>query len=130
MIQMSNHNILVIGNGFDLYHNLKTKYIDFVNYTINIKAPKGTKKIRGMCQNNTFIRCFQKLSGVNKNWIDCEKEIENIILMIKKVVDNENVFLKYPKNQYIQKHNTILNSGEFEKLTLMSKFIEASNEKT
>lgn len=29
------HNILVIGNGFDLAHGLKTRYIDFIDYVRN-----------------------------------------------------------------------------------------------
>ena len=41
---MSVYNILVIGNGFDLYHGLKTKYTDFVDYARNITKDIGTKK--------------------------------------------------------------------------------------
>ena len=28
-------NVLVIGNGFDLYHCLPTRYIDFINVVID-----------------------------------------------------------------------------------------------
>lgn len=28
-------NILIIGNGFDLYHGLPTKYIDFLSFAKN-----------------------------------------------------------------------------------------------
>ena len=30
-----NTNILIIGNGFDLYHDLPTKYIDFLSFAKN-----------------------------------------------------------------------------------------------
>lgn len=42
---MGRHKILVIGNGFDLYHGLKTNYIDFVRFSEKIidSGGKGTK---------------------------------------------------------------------------------------
>ena len=33
MANTKENNILVIGNGFDLYHGLATRYIDFVDAT-------------------------------------------------------------------------------------------------
>lgn len=64
-------NILVIGNGFDLYHNLQTGYTDFVEYTV--KNEIGVQ--------NGFIRFFQKqLNGSDEiKWIDCESEIARIV---------------------------------------------------
>ena len=91
---MNSHNILVIGNGFDLYHNLKTQYIDFVNYTRTIKKPDSTRRIRGICQENIFIRCFQKIAKENQHWIDCEKEIESIVFLIKKIIKQHTYTLK------------------------------------
>ena len=36
-IDMICKNILVLGNGFDLHHNLKTKYSDFIQFMRDLK---------------------------------------------------------------------------------------------
>ena len=75
---MSNANILVIGNGFDLYHGLRTNYIDFVRFSKELsKTDKGTKG-RKWVISNSFIRCFINVVSENQNWIDCEKEIVSV----------------------------------------------------
>ena len=68
-------NILVIGNGFDIYHGLPTKYIDFVNNT-EIKN-----------QDNMFIKYFQKVAKENQTWIDCEQEIKRVVKTIFDVLE-------------------------------------------
>lgn len=73
------NNILVIGNGFDLHHNLKTKHFDFVEFTNNsIDMADIPDEIKNKCQNNIFLKYFRKVCEVTRNWIDCEKEIENV----------------------------------------------------
>lgn len=124
---MNSHNILVIGNGFDLYHNLKTQYIDFVNYTRTIKKPDSTRRIRGICQENIFIRCFQKIAKENQHWIDCEKEIESIVFLIKKIINDRKVFSYSVDHYMILRDSTSLYSEEFEKLMLMNKLIKRCN---
>ena len=124
---MNSHNILVIGNGFDLYHNLKTQYIDFVNYTRTIKKPDSTRRIRGICQENIFIRCFQKIAKENQHWIDCEKEIESIVFLIKKIINDRKVFSYSVDHYMILRDSTSLYSEEFEKLMLMNKLIKGCN---
>lgn len=67
-------NILVIGNGFDIYHRLPTKYIDFVN----------NSEVQN--QDNMFIRYFQKVVKENQTWIDCEQEIKRVVKVIFEVL--------------------------------------------
>lgn len=68
-------NILVIGNGFDIYHGLPTKYIDFVN------NPEIKNK------DNIFIKYFQKVVNENQTWIDCEQEIKRVIKTVFDVLE-------------------------------------------
>ena len=51
-------NILVVGNGFDLAHNLPTKYIDFLNFTKLIECLKKHKE-----SNNLFVVEKSQLCG-------------------------------------------------------------------
>ncbi len=74
-------NILVIGNGFDLYHGLKTGYYDFVKYAEKTKYNE-----------NLFIKYFVKVINENDGWIDCEGEMEYLINLfqtfLKSLVQN------------------------------------------
>lgn len=79
-------NILVLGNGFDLYHGLKTKYYDFVQFVKN--PPSDTEeRARRICSQNIFLQYFIKVCEINDKWIDCEEEIEKVILVLQKAVD-------------------------------------------
>lgn len=80
-------NILVLGNGFDLYHGLKTKYYDFVQFVKN--PPMDTEhRIKQICDQNTFLQYFIKVCEINDNWIDCEEEIERVVLLVQKIINN------------------------------------------
>lgn len=77
---MSNLNILVTGNGFDLAHGMKTSYRNFVEYT----------KDNNIGADNGFIKYFQEkleASGdEERKWIDCEAEIAQVVKTFSKVV--------------------------------------------
>lgn len=82
-------NILVIGNGFDLAHNLKTTYKDFLEYCI-IKNNKrllmainyGTTFI-----DNIWLRHFiTKQQELGDTWIDLENEIFDVIQTVNKTI--------------------------------------------
>ena len=99
--------LLVIGNGFDLAHGLKTKYTDFLDAInkkagITIDAPKNTYEVQSFrkyqlsednaldCakRGNIWIGYFNKLRLNNQlngreDWIDFEKEIELVIKQIE-----------------------------------------------
>lgn len=71
------NRVLVIGNGFDLYHGLKTRYIDFVEST---KGKSGLK-------NNPFIKCFRLMADANDGWIDCEDTIRRIVELFDNILN-------------------------------------------
>lgn len=125
---MGNTNILVIGNGFDLYHELKTSYINFVRFCEELlKTEKGTKG-RNWVISNSFVNCFIKVASENQKWIDCEREIEKIVAMFLKIIYDRNVFDIVP--HYIEKNKTSLEPYEFDILRLMNRFCEKSNIQT
>ncbi|MCQ2744577.1 MAG: bacteriophage abortive infection AbiH family protein [bacterium] len=76
-------DILILGNGFDLAHGLKTRYVDFLNYCLD------NENIENVWLKH-FINKQQKLGD---KWIDLEEEIYNVIRTI-----NEN--LKSLTNNY------------------------------
>lgn len=120
-------SILVVGNGFDLYHDMETRYINFINFTRNAKEPDVIKIISDICKGNIFIRCFQQIANEEQQWIDCEKEIESIVNLVKKVIKDRKVFSDYPNHFSIVRDKTSLYPEEFEKLGLMNKLIKDSN---
>ncbi len=122
---MSDTNILVIGNGFDLYHELKTSYIDFVRFCEELLKTKKGIKGRNWAISNSFVNCFIKVVSENQKWIDCEREIEKIITMFLKIIHDRNVFDIIP--YYIEKNNTSLEPYEFDLLRLMNRFCEKSS---
>ena len=76
-------DILVIGNGFDLHHGMKTNYIDLIDFMKNIQDDINyvDKKIRDVFVpyfNNDFLTyCISNLNyAPNKTWIDLEIEIK------------------------------------------------------
>ena len=68
--------ILVIGNGFDLFHGLKTSYTDFLNSDMAQKH-----------ENNCWIKYFlnkkesQEKIGtfIGENWVDFEAKFWNVL---------------------------------------------------
>lgn len=127
---MKNYNILVIGNGFDLYHGLKTNYMDFVRFCKElIETEKGIKG-RNWAISNSFVKCFINVASENQSWIDCEREIEAIVTMFLKILFDRNVFDTSIGYNHIQKNNTSLSSSEFERLKLMNRFCEKSTKMT
>lgn len=123
---MNNPKILVIGNGFDLYHDLKTNYINFVEFAKELsKSTKGTKG-RDWALSNSFVKCFIKVASENQSWIDCEKEIEVIVTMILKILFDRNSFIA--NTNYIDKNESPLTSYEFARLKLMNKFCKRVGE--
>lgn len=82
-------NILILGNGFDLAHGLKTKYMDFLNYCIE----KNSKRLIGMINygttfiDNIWLRHFiTTCNNYGKNWIDLEEEIFKVVLSLNKTL--------------------------------------------
>lgn len=76
-------NILIIGNGFDLAHELKTSYKDFLNF-YNIKNindfEKDSSNWKNKLKTNLWMMHFQTVkNSLGDNWIDLEQEIFDVI---------------------------------------------------
>ncbi|MCQ2739266.1 MAG: bacteriophage abortive infection AbiH family protein [bacterium] len=79
-------NILILGNGFDLAHGLKTKYSDFLNYCCNQFHKFPTYKPTDKYYNNLWIRHFINVQQkMGDTWIDLEKEIFKVIQHISQL---------------------------------------------
>lgn len=80
-------NILVIGNGFDLAHGLPTNYKDFLEFTDNYMSyaksinDKLLSELKTLVSNNCWLEYFKR-TYIGNGWIDFEKEISNVIMMI------------------------------------------------
>lgn len=86
-------NILVTGNGFDLYHDLNTRYYDFVKFVEKCQN-EMPEEIQKICRGNTFLKYFVALCKADNNWIDCEAEIRNVVLVLQKVINHNNMGIK------------------------------------
>ena len=97
------NRVLVIGNGFDIAHGMKTKYQDFL-YVVNKKIgieymydveQKYRKELDevarsfildetmiNLIKNNIWIKYFNRLKIEGQNWIDFEREIKNVCTSI------------------------------------------------
>lgn len=75
-------DILIIGNGFDLAHGLKTSYKDFLNFCKNIDNIDHDVNLcfKKCCQNNFWMKHFiTRQNELGNTWIDLEKEIYSVI---------------------------------------------------
>lgn len=117
-----NNNLLITGNGFDLEHNLKTKYTHFLNIFSNIFSDKEfsskkslpIKKIKlngneYFPQNNKLLsfllyKYHNKLLK-NDNWIDIETELKNIINLMEKIDTNHFINKEYFLNREYSKED-------------------------
>lgn len=91
------HNILIVGNGFDLAHGYKTSYHDYMNKLIELKEKRDKSldedKFLSFSLNNKFIQCFLSYYTNTKNtWIDFEKELKDIALTIDEYCTNDNYY--------------------------------------
>ncbi len=78
-------DILILGNGFDLAHGLKTKYSDFLEYCrrkYSINVSSGHINNVTSLTNNLWLRHFLMLKQAGDKWIDLEEEIYNVIKII------------------------------------------------
>lgn len=76
-------NILVIGNGFDITHGLKTTYKDFLLACQNNNLPDEFKE---KCQINLWLKHFlARKSELGETWIDLEKEIFEVIKKLNRI---------------------------------------------
>lgn len=114
-------NILVTGNGFDIYHGLSTRYYDFVQFEPScVIEYDENKKITSSSyikflqtrnfyyESNPFMKYFCNACKINDNWIDCESEIEHILKFFSeifiKMKENTENGIKYKTFNELDRH--------------------------
>ncbi len=111
-------DILIIGNGFDLAHGLKTSYRDFLNYCYGkLYKPRMTYMPSDPYYQNLWIKHFiNAQKNMGETWIDVEKEIFRVINIVVKSLNilknnnsqiftidfNNNIFMFDNLNNYFQ----------------------------
>ena len=72
-------DILIIGNGFDLAHGLKTSYKDFLEYC----KEKETDNSNSFYNTNIWLKHFiTRQNKLGNTWIDLETEIYRVISQV------------------------------------------------
>jgi hypothetical protein len=101
-------NIIILGNGFDLAHQLKTRYSDFVQFCRNFLNGKAkiddsilSNKFLSIINDNIWFKFFDELSlnesERSKSWIDFENIIFSILQLFS-FDDNFSVCHQFTKN--------------------------------
>lgn len=129
-------NLLIVGNGFDLEHGLKTQYTDFFD-VIDKKAASKNEIIlndnKYIIKNNNLLSYLIKEYKQNKlqgnNWIDIETELKKIISLIEEIktnnfIDNMNYYKG--ENEYTTIYKIYSKSSYYFKNYLFP-FAEAAN---
>ena len=81
-----NMDLLILGNGFDLAHCLKTRYKDFLDYYLQ---KDKTEKLK-----NVWLYHFvNKQKQLGDKWIDLEEEIYNVIKKIDEGIKERGIQL-------------------------------------
>ncbi|WP_426431476.1 AbiH family protein [Winogradskyella sp. HB-48] len=77
------NNLLIIGNGFDLAHNLKTRYTDFINYIIesNINDELQYKDLIKISRSISSLDFFKKaVNGKYHNPFACYNKFFKLLI--------------------------------------------------
>lgn len=86
-------NLLIIGNGFDLAHNLPTKYTDFLIYCRDYDkanpvagSDEMNEEFISFVTDNIWLKYFLQITEFDgsETWIDFEKEISEVVRNIDK----------------------------------------------
>lgn len=102
-------DILIIGNGFDLAHGLKTSYKDFLKYCNKITLQdiiNGESVNEKYCKDNFWMEYFIS-KQIGDTWIDLETEIYNLIYEVFKKRISFPAEMKFDNYhiQYIDQNN-------------------------
>lgn len=105
-----NNNLLIIGNGFDLEHDLKTHYTDFfdtINNNVSSKNEIILNNNKYLIEDNHLLLYLLEEYKQNKlqgnNWIDIETELKKIITLIEEIRTNnfiDNINYYKGENEY------------------------------
>ncbi|MCD7922312.1 MAG: bacteriophage abortive infection AbiH family protein [Clostridiales bacterium] len=109
-------NILVTGNGFDLYHGRKTAYMDFVRCVEDAFAKKKEQRgwfetrLTELCNVNGFFRHFHFTLSEDPTWAYFEKEMKRIV---DALIHFQDVVLEKQKNPEYDLISYNMICGEF-----------------
>ena len=90
-------DILIIGNGFDLAHGLKTSYGEFLEFCkeqAKTSEPVAYFNYKDCLKTNLWLKHFISLQEkLGDTWIDLENEIYNVIKIVNKhpIVTNSGI---------------------------------------
>lgn len=112
-----NNNLLIIGNGFDLEHDLKTHYSDFfdtINNRISSKNEIILNNHKYLIEDNTLLLYLLEEYKQNKlqgnNWIDIETKLKDIIIFVEEINTHHFLIKEYrPNIDYIKNEYFKLN---------------------
>lgn len=101
-MEQQKNNVLVIGNGFDLAHSLKTSYRDFIDdvrYHLDNEetSREQDEEYFDHIKNNSFIKYFLSYTETIDGWVDVEHEIKRIIQCINNLIDGKDISY-FPKD--------------------------------
>lgn len=83
-------DILIIGNGFDLVHGLKTSYKDFLNFCVernNKRIPMAVKYGTTFIDNIWLKHFLLRQDELGKTWIDLEEEMLTVIETLSNIAN-------------------------------------------
>lgn len=83
-------DILIIGNGFDLAHGLKTSYKDFLNFCVernNKRIPMAVKYGTTFIDNIWLKHFLLRQDELGKTWIDLEEEMLTVIETLSNIAN-------------------------------------------
>ena len=140
-------NILVLGNGFDLAHKLKTSYNDFLKFLIDWKSLIKVNKINSelveqklllkkehlekynflndQIENNSWINYYKNCKAEINGWIDFEKEMLPVIRLFSKIVRNSKEGFLVVRTDVCYLSLDILSKSEENYIHLWEKYISS-----
>lgn len=112
-----NNNLLIIGNGFDLEHDLKTHYTDFfdtINNNVSSKNEIILNNNKYLIEDNHLLLYLLEEYKQNKlqgnNWIDIETKLKDIIIFVEEINTHHFLIKEYrPNIDYIKNEYFKLN---------------------
>jgi hypothetical protein len=119
-------NILILGNGFDLAHGLKTKYTDFLDFCahyidtdryMNILDLNLKKELDDLLKPNLWYLFFDRINAINhyksvlNTWIDFEALIFDILNLLNCKYSKLLTDLKFNLNKFISYNNIVNNDN-------------------
>lgn len=121
-------NILILGNGFDIAHGLRTRYTDFLKYCRDYEngSISDDKSIAAefseLIEDNIWLKFFLDNTlnlDENKTWIDFEHEIYNVIMEI--CIDGKKADTKSDGNERMAEIKKLQENPHFGKFVLLSE---------